>query len=220
MNKDDQELSALYKSQALEQPSPEIDQKILAQAKADAKINNKPRVKLYNYVPFSVAASMAIAALLFFSFPEFYQLKQPPQLPEMETEFIPPPLPQQLKNQPAALSSPAADITNQRGSNDQGTPAVAAPKSAVIERMADEAVQRRKSSNLSKTAPPKESFSTETSIGITELSKAQLDTLDSLLEENKTGQAIKFLKQLQQRHPQLILPEKYQQLLTQANKKQ
>ena len=77
MSTDDKKLSQLYQRQAIEQPSSELDQKIIDHAKSQLAKTEKTTYK----VPLSIAASMAMVGLLFVNFPQYYQLSPPP-LPE------------------------------------------------------------------------------------------------------------------------------------------
>ncbi|NRA53547.1 MAG: hypothetical protein HRU23_05330 [Gammaproteobacteria bacterium] len=89
--KQEQQLAALYQQQANEKPSSEIDQKILNQALAQLKATKELSSASTKYIPYSIAASVALIGILVLNYPQYYQFGQPEpalELSEMQPQSV------------------------------------------------------------------------------------------------------------------------------------
>jgi hypothetical protein len=182
-----QQLTALYRQQATEQPSPQLDDKILALAKKQST-EQQVKTKKQIFLPYSVAASMALATILFISFPQYYQLSSPDIAPDIEllpsTNTTNTPI-EPIKNQPATLKRQAAPPTT----------------------------HQRTSDPLAMDTAAKQHQSSE--IELAEFSRQpDFSQIELLLSEHKEQQAIEQLKLIKRRYPNFVLPPKYQKLIT------
>ncbi|NRA82303.1 MAG: hypothetical protein HRU22_00480 [Gammaproteobacteria bacterium] len=190
MSTDDKKLSQLYQRQAIEQPSNELDQKIIDHAKSQLAKTEKTTYK----VPLSIAASMAMVGLLFVNFPQYYQLSPPP-LPEDFAPTTESTLESTIDYMPTLQSSSPMQL--------QAKPQV----------VSDHMIPSVQGLQI-KTIKEKVSLSKSLSSGLTPDQQQQLKIIDKLLDTDRT-QAIKQLRELQQQYPALKLADKYQSLLKQ-----
>ena len=100
MSDQDKQLSSLYRKIATEQPSAQLDKKILTQA--STQHNDNKHIK-YNfrrkYLPYSLVASVVFVALLINNFPQYYY-ENPAELPNKQA-------PQRIQ-QPQSVASDTA----------------------------------------------------------------------------------------------------------------
>jgi len=176
------QLAALYQQQANEKPSPEIDQKILNQALLQLKATKELSSASTSYIPYSIAASVALIGILVLNYPQYYQFGQPEpalELSEMQPQSVSAQL-SRKKAAPQALQRMAA--------SDMAQPS-AMPLTAELS-----------------TSPPQTKLSAPPQINY--------QPIEQLLLANKKPQAIEQLKQIQRQYPKIILPTKYQVLLS------
>lgn len=182
----DQQLAALYQQQATEQPSPLLDQQILDLAKKQLA-EQKSATKKQQFIPYSVAASMALATILFISFPQYYQLNSPGIAPDIE-----------LLPSTNTTSVPIAPIYNQ---------------AATLKRLAPPSTNLRTSAAKAMDSAVELHHNNE--IEMAEFNpQPDFNQIEQLLSEHKEQQAIEQLKLIKRRYPNFILPPKYQKLMT------
>lgn len=186
MSIDDQKLSQLYQRLANEQPSRQLDQKIIDQA------HIQPSRKKYiaARAPFSIAASIAIAGLLFISFPEYYQLSPP----HSEEQI---PLPQSIEPTLGKLPPQRTAKPMRLEAQTQG-----------LSKSINDPALTIKVAGLKASVQLKQQKETP----LTAIQQQQLDIIDKLVISDPV-QAIKLLQQLQQKYPELVLAKRYQLLL-------
>jgi|GEM_PF-2571741 len=184
------QLAALYQQQANEKPSPEIDQKILNQALLQLKATKELSSASTSYIPYSIAASVALIGILVLNYPQYYQFGQPEpalELSEMQPQSVSAQL-SRKKAAPQALQRMAA--------SDMAQPS-AMPLTAEL-------------STSPSLAPPQSPPQTKLSAP----PQINYQPIEQLLLANKKPQAIAQLKQIQRQSPKIILPTKYQVLLS------
>jgi len=86
MNKDNDQLSSLYKQTLNEQPSEQVDKNILKLAQQQA---TKNRAGMRKYLPYSMAASVCLIALLVHNLPQQYDAQMAPPFEHSMPDDIP-----------------------------------------------------------------------------------------------------------------------------------
>jgi len=76
MTKDNDQLSSLYQQSADEQPSEQVNQKILAMAKQTQQ-RQRHKESYRKYLPYSMVASIGLIAILVHNFPQHYLAPSP-----------------------------------------------------------------------------------------------------------------------------------------------
>ena len=205
MNDKSQFLSSLYQSQANESPSEQLNDKIMALAKEQAKINKKSQAHINN-APYSIAASIMVLGLLVLNFPNFYQTS----------------IPANSDNTPvvSATEKSAEQLTANTYSQHKKrslTKPQAMPVIPTAELMAD-------ISPVHGNAAPMALLKKQTPVGInkykiayTSEQKVALKTVAELIKSGKTLLALNKLKLVKKEWPDMTLPVKYQQLLDNDN---
>jgi len=189
-------VSSLYQQQATEQPPVALDFKILEQAKQQLRLTTYKQPTRSRFIPYSVAASIGLVGMLYLNFPQYYQLSQPPIIPDFE----PVPILEssasdlELSEQPAALQKMKRTQHSMAPQQVKEAPA-AMPSASAVTLAAKQSTQQLTSDVLT-------------------LSQSQLQQIERLLAANKKQQAIAFLQQLLKQQPNMVLATKYQALLS------
>jgi len=204
-NQDDNELAieealvtSLYQQQATEQPPMALDLKILEQAKQQLRLTTPKQPTRSRFIPYSVAASIGLVGMLYLNFPQYYQLSQPPIIPDFE------PVPM-LESSASDLELSEQPTTLQKMKRAQHTMAPQQTKQAPASVPSASAI-----TSAAKRSGPTQQLASD---ALT-LSQSQLQQLELLLATNKKQQAIKLLQQLLKQQPNMVLPTKYQALLS------